>query len=81
MAEDEEDFQATLEVYEHAKREQLANEGIAPLRRELAALTRFLEREEENPQLSNVDVNVAFREAKAEILRELIAEAQGEAEG
>lgn len=79
MAEDDEaDFAATLKAYEYAKREQLASEGPAPLRRELAALTRFLESADEDPQLANVDVNVAFREAKARVLRELLADAQAE---
>lgn len=77
MADEEEaDVEATLRAYEHAKREQLANEGPAPLRRELAALTRFLDRADEDPQLANVDVDVAFREAKARVLREILAEAQ-----
>lgn len=78
MAEDDEGFEGTLKAYEYAKREQLATEGPGPLRRELASLTRFLERTEENPQLANVDVNVAFREAKARVLREILAEAQDE---
>jgi hypothetical protein len=73
---DEDEHEATLEAYEHAKREQLHNEGVAPLRRELAALTRFLESDDVTPQLTNVDVDEGFREAKAEILRDLIAEAQ-----
>lgn len=76
MAED--DHEATLEAYEHAKREQLANEGVAPLRRELAALTRFLESDEVTPQLANVDMDEGFREAKAEILREILAEARAD---
>lgn len=79
MADDDGDFQDTLEAYEHAKREQLATEGPAPLRRELAALTRFLDQAgDKDPQLANVDVNVEFREAKARVLQEILAEAQGE---
>lgn len=79
MGDDKADYQDTLEAYEHAKREQLATEGTGPLRRELAALTRFLDRAgEEDPQLANVDVDLEFREAKARVLRKILAEAQGE---
>lgn len=78
MPEDEDDHEAALEAYEHAKREQLANEGIAPLRRELAALVRFLDSDETTPQLANVDMDVEFREAKARILQDIIREAQEE---
>jgi hypothetical protein len=76
VADDEGGFEDTLEAYEHAKREQLATEGPEPLRRELASLTRFLDREDENPQLANVDVDVDFRRGKARVLREILAEAQ-----
>lgn len=79
MGEDGEDLRATLEAYEHAKREQLATEGTAPLRRELAALVRFLE-QDPGPQLANVDVDVGFREAKARILREILTDAQDDAD-
>jgi hypothetical protein len=75
---DDEDLDETLAAYEHAKREQLANEGLAPLRRELAALTRFLESDETTPQLANVDVNEDFRRAKAQILQRILAEAQAD---
>lgn len=87
-------FADTLKAYRYAKREQLAAEGRAPLRRELARLVHFLddvqqekdtgdERADEgearsDPQLANVDVDVGFRKAKARVLREILAEAERE---
>lgn len=65
----------TLRAYEHAKREQLASEGPDPLRRELAALVRFLG-SEDDPYLQNVDVDIGFRKAKARVLRRLLTEAE-----
>lgn len=76
---DEDGFGDTLKAYEYAKRETLATEGTAPLRRELAELTAFLE-SERGPYMENVDVDEEFREAKAEVLREILAEAQAEDE-
>lgn len=79
MGTEDDGFDDTLAAYEHAKREQLATEGPDPLRRELASLTRFLDREDEDPQLANVDVDVGFRKAKARVLRQLLAEHHEEA--
>lgn len=75
MAEDEAPFHGALKAYEYAKEEQLVSEGPEPLRRELAKLTNFLEGDR-GPYMENVDVDVAFREAKARVLRRLLEQAQ-----
>lgn len=72
--EDEPRFARTLEVYRHAKRETLRNDGPAPLRRELAKLTRSLDAGED-PYLEHTEVDEEFRRAKARVLQELLREA------
>jgi len=81
VADDEETWEQTLAAYEHAKREQLHNEGPGPLRRELASLVRYLGSEQDSPQLANVDVDEGFRAAKARVLRELLSEAERDDDG
>lgn len=68
------DHEATLEAYRHAKWTQLEEEGIAPLRRELAKLKRYLERADD-PHIQRMDIDEGFRRAKARVLREILNEA------
>lgn len=79
MADEDREFDGALKQYRYAKRDQLAAEGPDPLRRELAALTTFLE-SDRGPYMQNVDVDEEFRRAKADVLQELLAEAEAEGE-
>lgn len=71
-ARDDEDHEATLAAYERAKRATLHDVGRGPLVRELARLEAFLERADETPPWTDVDVG--FREAKARVLRSILRE-------
>lgn len=66
-------FRSTLEAYEAAKRVRLAEEGSAPLRRELAKLVRSIDGDPD-PQVQSGDVDIEFRKAKARVLQRLLAQ-------
>lgn len=68
-------MEETLEAYRKAKWAELADSGEDHVRRELADLERFLETAEDHDWAS--DQLIAFRQAKARILREVLAEAEG----
>lgn len=68
-------FAATLEAYRRAKLATLHDHGAEPLRRELPAVVRFLE--SGRGEGEHMGVDVAFREAKARVLEELVREEMG----
>lgn len=69
--------EATLEAYRHAKWTQLEEEGIAPLRRELAKLQHYLE-QADDPHIQRMNIDEGFRRDKARVLREILDEASGD---
>ncbi len=73
------DLDATLEAYRREKWAQLADDGEEGLRRELSGLEHFLEHGTEAAWVS--DELVAFREAKAEVLRSILEDAHPEDAG
>lgn len=79
-ADQPDDHEATLEAYRHAKWTQLEEEGVAPLRRELAKLERYLERADD-PHIQRMNIDEGFRRAKTQVLEEILqAAATGENE-
>lgn len=70
-ADEPDDHGATLEAYRHAKWTQLEEEGVAPLRRELAKLQRYLERADD-PHVERMNIDEGFRRAKAQALEEIL---------
>ncbi len=71
LAEAPERFRDTLEAYQRAKWATLHDEGREALVRELASLEHFLEHHD--PEASTMEVDVEFREWKAQVLRGVLA--------
>lgn len=73
------DREDAVDAYRRQKEAQLSDVGEERLRRELAELESFLDdreaHEEGDPSLY-LDVDVEYRRRKAEVLREILSEAQ-----